>query len=113
MLKAIAVALGVMMIAAAVSHSWPASASGSFDKKACTFNGKKLYGDIRAVTSGADVDVRVVTSGADLDVRKVTSGASSCGEWRMVTSGADTDVRFVNSGADLDIRYVTSAPGVP
>jgi len=92
-------------------HPWSASAGESFDKGSCTFNGHKLYGDIRVVSSGADVTVREVTSGADLNVKKVTSGASSCGEWRMVTSGADTTVRFVSSGADVSIRYVTSSPG--
>jgi hypothetical protein len=111
MFKRIAVVLGTVMIATAAAHPWAAIASGSFDKKACTVNGKKLYGRIQEVSSGADVTVQVVSSLGDLKVQKVSSFADSCGKWQMVDSLGDTKVKFVSSGADVKIQYVSSFPG--
>ncbi|HEX7839253.1 MAG TPA: hypothetical protein VF469_17365 [Kofleriaceae bacterium] len=112
MLGRIAVVLGAVMIPVAVAVSWPASARGSFDRKACTFNGKKLYGKIQEVKSGADVRVQVVKSFGDLKVQKVSSFASHCGQWQMVDAFGNTKVQFVSSFGDVKIQYVSSFPGV-
>lgn len=111
MFKRIAVVLGALMTAVLVAHPWPASAGGSFDKSSCTFNGKKLYGRIKEVSSLADVRVQVVSSLSDVRVTKVSSLADSCGEWQMVDSLPDTTVQFVSSLADVRIQYVSSLPG--
>jgi len=111
MFKRIAVVLGTVMIATVAAQPWMALAGGSFDKNACTVNGKKLYGKIQEVSSGADVTVQVVSSLGDLRVQKVSSLASSCGQWQMVDSLADTKVKFVSALADLKIQYVSSLPG--
>ncbi|HEY0882069.1 MAG TPA: hypothetical protein VGD87_11090 [Archangium sp.] len=83
-----------------------------FDKATCTWNGKKLSGRIRWVTTSPDVRVRVVTSLPRLRVKLVDSLANQCGEWEIVDSFADLRVMEVTSLADLTIEYVTSFPGV-
>lgn len=111
MSKRIAAALGAAMIPMLVVLPWSASAGGSFDKNSCTFNGKKLYGRIQAVSSLADVRVQVVSSLSDVRVQKVGSLANSCGEWQMLDSLPDTTVQFVSSLPDVRIQYVSSLPG--
>lgn len=111
MFKRIAVVLGTVMIATAVAHPWAAQAGGSFNKGSCTFNGKRLYGKVQEVSSGADLTVQVVSTLADLKVQKVSSLPSSCGQWQMVDSLGDFKVKFVSSLADLKIQYVSSLPG--
>jgi hypothetical protein len=111
MFKRIAVVLGTVMIATVAAHPWMALAGGSFDKKACTVNGKKLYGKIQEVSSGADVTVQVVSASGDLKVQKVSAFGDSCGKWQMVDALGDTKVKFVGSGADVKIQYVSAFPG--
>jgi len=111
MFKRIAVVLGTVMIATAAAHPWEALAGGSFDKHSCTVNGKKLYGKIQEVNSGADVTVQVVSAFGDLKVQKVSAFGDSCGKWQMVDAFADTKIRFVSSGADVKIQYVSAFPG--
>ena len=88
------------------------SASRPIDRDYCTCKGKKLYGKVKVVNSGADFDVRVVDSFADLDVKVVSSSADECGEWEFVDSFPDFTIRFVDSFSDFDIRFVGSFPGV-
>lgn len=104
-------ALAAMTIASVVGVSLAAEAGGSFSKSSCTFNGKKLYGNIQEVTSFPDVKVQVVSSFPDVKVQKVSSFPDSCGKWKMVTSFPDTKVQFVTSFPDVKIQYVTSFPG--
>jgi hypothetical protein len=105
--------LGMSALALAAVTALPHAghAGGSFDRGSCTFNGKKLYGRIQAVTSSPDVRVQVVTSSPNVRVQKVTSSPSSCGRWQMVDSSPNTRVQFVSSSPDVRIQYVTSSPG--
>lgn len=104
-------ALAVFALAVVAGLSLSAEAGGSFSKSSCTFNGKKLYGNIQEVTSFPDVKVQVVTSFPDVNVKKVTSFPDKCGMWKMVTSFPDTKVQFVTSFPDVKIKYVDSFPG--
>ena len=81
--------------------------------KDCTFKGKKLWGKVQFVESGADLKVEVVNSFPDLKVLKVTSFPDACGKWQTVTSFPELKVQLVKSFPDLKIQYVTSFPGVP
>lgn len=105
--------LAALAVTAAAVIGLSAAASGSFDKGSCSFNGKKLYGKIKVVTSFPDVKVKVVTSFPDLKVKKVTSFPDKCGLWQMADSFPDTKVQFVDSFPDVKIQYVDSFPGVP
>jgi hypothetical protein len=89
-----------------------ASAAG-IDKKACTFNGKKLYGKIQIVTSFPDVKVQEVTAFPDVKVEKVNAFPDKCGKWQIVTAFPDTKVQIVKSFPDVKVQYVTAFPGVP
>lgn len=110
MSKRFAVALAAVLFAAVAGVSVTAWA-GSVSKGSCTFNGKKLYGNIQEVTSFPDVKVQVVSSFPDVKVQKVSSFPDSCGKWKMVTSFPDTKVQFVTSFPDVKVQYVTSFPG--
>ena len=81
--------------------------------KDCTFGGKKLWGKVQFVQSGADLKVEVVNSFPDLKVLKVTSFPDSCGKWQAVTSFPDLKIQIVTSFPDIKIQYVSSFPGVP
>jgi len=98
-------------LAVVAGLSLNATAGGKFDKSSCTFNGKKLYGNIQEVTSFPDVKVQVVSSFPDVKVQKVSSFPDKCGKWKMVTSFPDTKVQFVTSFPDVKIKYVDSFPG--
>ena len=62
-------ALAAMTFVSVVGVSLTAEAGGSFSKSSCTFNGKKLYGNIQEVTSFPDVKVQVVSSFPDVKVQ--------------------------------------------
>ncbi len=79
----------------------------------CTFNGKRLAGNVKVVTSSADVKVKVVTSFPDLNVKVVESFPDNCGQWRFVESFPDFTIQYVESFPDVKIRMVESFPGVP
>lgn len=82
------------------------------DRVNCTFNGKRLYGQVKYVTSFPDIRVKEVTSLPRLRVERVTALANRCGEWEEVTSLPDLKVQLVDSFPDLTIEYVTSFPGL-
>ena len=73
---------------------------------------KKLYGDIKIVTAGADYEVRVVDAGADLRVKVVDAGALYPGRWRFVDAGEDYRVKFVDAGADIEVQFVNAGEGL-
>jgi hypothetical protein len=81
--------------------------------KDCTFKGKRLWGKVQFVQSGADLKVEVVNSFPDLKVLKVSSFPDACGKWQAVTSFPDLKVQLVSSFPDIKIQYVSSFPGVP
>lgn len=78
----------------------------------CEHKGKKLYGKVQFVTSGADFKIQYVDSYADINVQMVSSGATSCGKWQEVSSGADIKIQIVNSFPDLKVKLVKSSPGM-
>ncbi len=84
-----------------------------FNPSSCSFASKRLYGNVKVVTSFPDVRVKVVSSFPDLNVKVVDSFPDSCGRWKMVDSFPDFTVQFVDSFPDVKIRYVESFPGVP
>lgn len=110
-MKKLAGTLAAITLAVVAGLSLSAEAGGSFSKSSCTFNGKKLYGNIQEVSSFPDVKVQVVSSFPDVKVQKVSSFPDKCGKWKMVTSFPDTKVQFVTSFPDVKIQYVTSFPG--
>jgi len=103
--------MSALALVAVLAFPHASHAGGSFDRGSCTFNGKKLYGRIQAVSSSPDVRVQVVTSSPNVRVQTVTSSPSSCGRWQMVESSPDTRVQFVSSSPDVRVQYVTSSPG--
>lgn len=82
------------------------------DRAACTWNGKKLFGRVRYVTSSADVRVKVVTSLPRLRVKRVSSLPNECGEWQEVDSFPDLKVQLVDGLEDFDVEYVDAFPGL-
>lgn len=110
-MKKILGTLSAVTLAVVAGLSLSAEAGGSFSKSGCTFNGKKLYGNIQEVTSFPDVKVQIVTSFPDVKVKNVSSFPDKCGMWKMVTSFPDTKVQFVTSFPDVKIQYVDSFPG--
>lgn len=82
------------------------------DVQKCTFNGKKLYGNIKVVDSFPDVRVQIVNIFSDLDVQVVSILPNRCGQWRFVDSFPDTRVKFVNLFGDVKVRYVDYFPGM-
>lgn len=110
-MKKILGALAALTLAVVAGVSLSAEAGGNFSKSSCTFNGKKLYGNIQEVSSFPDVKVQVVDSFPDVKVKRVTSFPDKCGMWKMVTSFPDTKVQFVTSFPDVKIKYVDSFPG--
>jgi hypothetical protein len=91
----------------------PDAGPRGFDPAACTWNGKRLWGRVRYVTSFPDVRVKVVTALPRLRVKEVTSFADSCGKWEIVDALPDLKVQVVDALPDLTIEYVTSFPGLP
>ncbi len=81
--------------------------------KDCTYKGKRLWGKVQTVQSGADLKVQVVNSFPDLKVQQVTSFPDSCGKWQTVNSFPDLKIQIVTSFPDIKIQYVSSFPGVP
>ena len=76
------------------------------------FNGIKLCGKVRVVSSFGDIKVKVVDSFPDLRVKKVSSFPDKIGEWQFVTSGEDFSIEFVDSFPDIKIKFVDSFPGL-
>lgn len=103
----------IPLLLSALLIAVPALAGGKIQKGDCTFNGKKLYGKIKFVTSFPDFKVKIVTSFPDLKVKMVTSFPDRCGEWQAVESFPDLKIQIVDSFPDFTIQYVESFPGVP
>ncbi len=106
----LAVVFGLLVIAGVVAATG-AQAAGSFNRAACTFNGKKLYGKIQIVTAFPDVKVQQVTAFPDVKVQKVQAFPDACGKWQLVDAFPDTKVQFVTAFPDVKIQYVTAFPG--
>jgi hypothetical protein len=79
----------------------------------CTYNGIKLAGKVKVVTSFPDIRVKAVSSFPDLKVKKVSSFADECGEWQFVESFADFKIQYVDSFPDIEVAWVESFPGLP
>ena len=80
--------------------------------KDCTFNGFKLFGKVKFVTSFPDIKIQFVKSFPDLKVKFVESFADKCGEWEIVESFPDIKVQVVESFPDIKVKVVESFPGV-
>lgn len=86
----------------------------SFNKEDCTCEGKRLYGKVKVVSSGADFKVQVVDTWQDLDVKVVTEWADSCGKWKFVdenTSWYDFSIEYVSSYPDFKVKFVNTWAG--
>jgi hypothetical protein len=92
--------------------------SRGFNRAACTFDGKKLYGSVYFASSSAFADFSVYAASssafADLNVYFSSSSAftSSCGEWYRTSSSAFADftVYLASSSAFADFTiYPTSS----
>ena len=92
--------------------------SRGFNRAACTFDGKKLYGSVYFASSSAFADFSVYAASssafADLNVFFSSSSAftSSCGEWYRSSSSAFADftVYLASSSAFADFTiYPTSS----
>lgn len=92
--------------------------SRGFNRAACTFDGKKLYGSVYFASSSAFADFSVYAASssafADLNVYFASSSAftSSCGEWYRTSSSAFADftVYLTSSSAFADFTiYPTSS----
>ena len=81
--------------------------------KDCTFQGIPLYGKVKIVDRGADINVQVVNDTPELRVQSVISSANSCGKWHFVYSSYDFTIKFVYRNPDLKIKYVSNRPGLP
>jgi hypothetical protein len=86
--------------------------SGGLNKVNCTFDQKKLFGNVQIVSYGEDVSAQIVDYGQDLRVQEVDYGANSCGLWRIVDYGADLKVKLVTFGGDIRIRLVDYGAGL-
>jgi len=79
----------------------------------CTYEGMKLYGKIKFVTSFPDIKIKYVESFPDLKVKFVSSFPDDCGEWQIVESFPDLEVQIVESFPDIEVQVVESFPGLP
>lgn len=99
-----------LAIAGLLAIALPASSEVSSN---CTFDGIRLYGKVKVVSSFADVKVKYVSSFPDLNVKFVSSFADSCGEWQIVESFPDFTIQEVSSFPDIEVKEVSSFPGLP
>lgn len=95
------------------TYSGDTSEKPKIDRKACTFNGLKLYGKIKFVESFPDIRVQFVESFPDLNVKIVSSFPDQCGKWQIVESFPDLKVQVVESFPDIKVKLVESFPGIP
>jgi hypothetical protein len=80
--------------------------------KACTLNGKRLWGKIQVVKAFPDLKVQVVRAFPDLKVQKVTAFADGCGKWQFVDAFPDLKIQFVDAFPDLKVEFVSAFPGL-
>ncbi len=78
----------------------------------CTYNGIKLYGKVKIVTSFPDIKVQKVNAFQNLSVQMVDVFPDVCGKWQIVDTFSDFTVQFVNAFPDITIKEVTAFPGI-
>jgi len=78
----------------------------------CEYEGVKLYGKVKFVTSFPDIKIQYVNSFPDIKVKFVTSFPDDCGEWQQVNSFPDFKVQIVESFPDIKVKVVDSFPGM-
>ena len=76
------------------------------------FNGIRLWGKVRVVTSFPDIKVQVVDAFPDLKVQRVSSFPDALGKWQFVTSGEDFTIQYVDAFPDIKIKFVSAFPGL-
>ena len=89
-----------------------ASVDNNHFEDPCEFNGIKLYGKVKFVTSFPDFTIRYVKNFADIKVKFVESFPNDCGKWQIVESFPDFKVQVVESNPDLEVQIVNSFPGM-
>lgn len=80
----------------------PSRGDGGFNKKACSFNGHKLYGRIQVVDVFPDVKVQKVDVFPDVRVQKVDVFPDACGKWQLVDVFPDVKVQYVDVFPGVD-----------
>jgi len=75
------------------------------------FNGIRLWGKVRVVTSFPDIKVQVVDAFPDLKVQKVTAFPDSLGKWQFVSVGEDFTIQYVDAFPEIKIKFVDAFPG--
>ncbi len=104
-------AIKFALLAAMAAALGPATAATKL--KACTLNGKQLFGKVQVVRSFPDFRVQRVTSFPDLKVEVVKSFPETCGKWMWVNSFPDFTIEYVEAFPDFTIEFVDSFPGEP
>jgi hypothetical protein len=79
----------------------------------CEFNGIKLYGKVKFVSSFPDIKIQFVSSFPDIKVKFVDNFPTECGKWQIVESFPDFTVQVVESFPDIKVKVVESFPGKP
>ena len=72
-----------------------------------TYNGKKVYGKVKVVSSNQDFKVKIVNSSEDISIVKTEHSPSNKGEWQFVESGEDIKVKLVSSGEEFTVKFTT------
>lgn len=103
---------GLVLFAILFSFLFPPVAVGGKIDEDCTYNGVKLNGRVKVVTSFETFRVKVVDAFCDIRVREVSAFPNQCGEWQPVDAFEDFSVRFVDSFEDFRICQVAAFPGV-
>ena len=57
--------------------------------------------------------VKVVTSFPDIKVKRVNAFPTDVGKWQFVTSGEDFTIQYVDAFPDIKIKFVDALHGVP
>jgi hypothetical protein len=99
----------LLFVCGLVAAVGPATAAQKV--KACSLNGKALFGKVQVVKSFPDFKVQIVESLADLKVMRVGSFPDACGKWQFVNSFPDFTIEYVDGFPDFTIEFVESFPG--
>ncbi len=79
----------------------------------CEYQGIRLYGKVKFVSSFPDIKIQFVNSFADIHVKFVDHFPDDCGKWQIVESFPDFTVQVVESFPDIKVKVVESFPGKP
>ena len=109
-MKIAPLAAAAMLVYAALRP--PAEAASRVGRD-CSWNGKRLYGKVKIVSSFPDIKAQVVSAFPDVKVQIVEAFPDRCGKWQMVESFPDLKVQFVEAFPDIKIQYVEAFPGLP